>query len=88
MSAKKAVEVVSNTLSVELESTRQFIREYSYQHGHYSPIVFNFGGMEYYAVGKRKPTSDFEGEWVLHKDQFFAEKYGTTLWVVVSGSSL
>jgi hypothetical protein len=29
-----------------------------------------------------QPTDDVGGEWVLNKDQFWAEKAGSKLWVV------
>lgn len=83
MSNKKAVEVVANTLSVCLDSTRQFITEYAYHYGRFNKVVFNFGGAEYFCVGKTPAKNEFpyNFKWEKHKDQFWAEKHDTILWV-------
>ena len=72
--------IIANTLSLDLESSRQFNNEYQYQPGRTKKPLYTVGD-DYFCVSKTKPTDDCDGEWEQHKDQFFAAKAGTILWV-------
>ena len=75
------LEAIAATTGMDYESDRQFKNEYQYQSTRTRKPIFS-SGTDYYCMSATKPTDDVEGEWELHKDQFWAEKAGSKLWVV------
>jgi len=50
-----------------------------YQPGRTSRAIYTVGN-DYFAVGKTKPKDEVGKPWEKFSDQFWAEKYNTTLW--------
>lgn len=72
---KRASEVIAETFGFDINE----MKEYEYQK-YISPKVYSIGD-NYYAVHKTKPKhKDVGGEWIINKDQFFAQKENTILW--------
>lgn len=71
----------AEVLAATLLMDRAEMSEHRYQPTRYSsPAVYSFGG-DYFAAYKTRPKHKVGGEWELVKDQFWAEKYGTRVWV-------
>lgn len=75
-----APQVIANTLGLELTTSREFNNEYLYQPGRTKKPLYTVGD-DYFCVSKSKPKDDVGGEWVKHRDQFWAEQKNTVLWV-------
>lgn len=78
--ANETIDVVANTLGWEITTYREFKNEYLYQPTKTKKMIFNDGGA-YYCVSKTKPTDEVGQEWTPARDQFWAEKAGTILWI-------
>lgn len=61
-----------------MESQRE-LSEYRYQR-YTSPAVYAVGE-QYFCVCKNAPSHKVGGAWQKHKDQFFAERAGSVIWV-------
>ena len=71
-----ACKVLAGTFSCDTND----IKEYRYQSGKTTRPIYAIGS-KYFAIGKTKPKDDMGGEWKQNKDQFFAKKSGTILWI-------
>lgn len=75
---RKSKFVVASTLGCDLKD----MADYEYQPSRTTRPTWCFDN-QFFACGVTKPT-DWESlgvEWVPYKDQYWAEKSGTTLWV-------
>jgi len=72
MQSKK---IIASTLSFDVEE----MADYRYQPTRTRQPIFAIG-QYYYACGKRRPTDDVGSEWVIDRDQFWAEQNKTVLW--------
>jgi hypothetical protein len=72
-------ELIASTLGQDVAD----VRDDQYQATRYSaPSVYAIGD-QYYAAHPTKPRHEVAGEWRLHNDQFWCERYGTDkrVWV-------
>ena len=68
--------IIASTFSTDSHG----FEEYRYQPTRTSRAIYVIGD-NYYAVGKKPPKDEVGEPWTKHSDQFWAEKYGTVLWV-------
>lgn len=66
---------LASTLGLDLNE----LSEYRYQN-YASPAVYAIGD-KYFAVGQKQPRHAVGGPWRKHRDQFFAERNNTIVWV-------
>lgn len=77
----KTCEVVSNTWGWEIGETE----EHRYQPRRGEKIHIYSKESDYYTTSNSQPT--WSGlKWERHPDQFWAEKFGTVLWIAADGS--
>ena len=75
---------LASAMQVDFESGPKFRTEYQYQSTRTAEEIFNTGG-SYFCIQKNKPTTEVDGAWVKHPDQFWVAFYkcpaGLTIWM-------
>lgn len=68
--------VIGSTIGMELSE----VTDCRYQPTRTTKAIYSIDS-QYFAVGKNAPKDEVGGKWRQHRDQFFAEKHSTVLWV-------
>ena len=77
----KKLEALASAMNECYTTRDDFINENAYQWGRTGKDQIFTNGDEYFAIGKKAPKTEVGKPWVPHKDQFWAEKLGMTIWV-------
>jgi len=71
----KSKRIIASTIGFDMDE----MEAYRYQSTRTKQAVYAVG-QYYYACGKRKPTDEVGSEWLIDRDQFWAEQNKTVLW--------